>query len=361
MYKLYKYDKIEKGCEADDMQQTFKCYRCGAQNYVGQPVCWHCQSPFQYNCPNCKAPVEGTLANCPYCRSQLPWQTNRYMQSTSHQTQGEYYEPEEGTKRKPWLIGIITIVLIIFIGGGTAIIVSNSAQKPLTEAAQSQSPTTVPVAPTNKPPVISNIQLKEADKGGLIISWVTDTPASSQVQYGVYPNLSNSTQIQSDPTTGTNTGVIVHSVILTNLTPLTQYIYRVISTDKNGNQAVSADMMFQTATAAIGNTKGIPSPKAYKPVKCDVEFSVIDVDSISWSACTLIFKDSTTQKIEAGKLDMVELKTYYVYWVPDKDTLQATVSFSEAVGQDRGILAIVTPGYLAQPPQLKATIVEGDQ
>ena len=39
------------------MQQPFQCYRCGSQNYVGQPYCWNCRSQFQWNCPNCRATV----------------------------------------------------------------------------------------------------------------------------------------------------------------------------------------------------------------------------------------------------------------------------------------------------------------
>ena len=30
------------------MQQVFQCYRCGAQNYVGQPACWNCKTPFNW-------------------------------------------------------------------------------------------------------------------------------------------------------------------------------------------------------------------------------------------------------------------------------------------------------------------------
>lgn len=55
------------------MQQVFQCYRCGAQNYVGQPACWNCQSPFQWNCPNCKAQVQNAMASCPTCHVLLPW------------------------------------------------------------------------------------------------------------------------------------------------------------------------------------------------------------------------------------------------------------------------------------------------
>jgi len=76
------------------MQQTFQCYRCGSQNYMGQLYCWNCQSQFQYNCPNCKAPVEGTTVNCPYCRMPLPWQSIQH----THQYQGDYQTSETNTK-----------------------------------------------------------------------------------------------------------------------------------------------------------------------------------------------------------------------------------------------------------------------
>jgi len=53
------------------LQQAFPCFKCGAQNYIGQTNCWNCQSKFQYNCPNCRAIVEPTMLNCPYCNIQL--------------------------------------------------------------------------------------------------------------------------------------------------------------------------------------------------------------------------------------------------------------------------------------------------
>lgn len=62
------------------MQQTIQCSRCGAQNYVGQLACWNCGQQIQYNCPNCRALVNPTYANCPYCQFQLPWQSNRLPQ-----------------------------------------------------------------------------------------------------------------------------------------------------------------------------------------------------------------------------------------------------------------------------------------
>jgi hypothetical protein len=96
------------------------------------------------------------------------------------------------------------------------------------------------------PPVISMLQVKPGNNQGAIIYWVTDKPSSSQVQYGVWPNYTTYTPIQSDPTTGTNTGVMVHEVGLSGLLPNSTYQYRSISIDKSGNKAMSPDMQFQT-------------------------------------------------------------------------------------------------------------------
>ena len=67
------------------MQQTFQCYGCGAQNYVGQPYCWKCQAQFQYNCPYCNNPVLCGAPICGYCNGTLNWQSQQphYPQQSS--------------------------------------------------------------------------------------------------------------------------------------------------------------------------------------------------------------------------------------------------------------------------------------
>jgi hypothetical protein len=90
------------------------------------------------------------------------------------------------------------------------------------------------------------VQVKPGDNKGAIIYWVTDKPSSSQVQYGIWPNYTAYTPIQNDPTTGTNTGLLVHEVGLSTLLPNSTYQYRCISMDKSGNKAMSPDMQFQT-------------------------------------------------------------------------------------------------------------------
>jgi len=333
------------------MQQTFQCYRCGAQNYWGQPYCWNCQAQLQHNCPNCHALVEPTLVNCPYCHHQLSWQTNQISQHAYHQAQNSYQESGKGTGKKAWLIGVIATIVIIAIGIGIIYAINNTS-----EPAQTP-PESTPIITDLTEPQISMIRITASTGNNVVISWVTDEPSSSQVVYGPYPNANIQSQIQYDPTTGNSSGVLKHEVSL-NVQPLTSYIYHVISLDKYGNRAVSPNMNFDTASSNSPATTGIPSPKVYKPAKSNITFSAIDATHIQWSAGNIIFVDGTTQKIEAGSLTLTEPKEYWVYWVPDNKELQATTNFSEAVGQDRGALAIINPGYNMGE---KASIVTSDQ
>ncbi len=102
-------------------------------------------------------------------------------------------------------------------------------------------------------PVISMLRVSEGANQGAIISWVTDEPSSTQVEYGIWPYANTTTLIESDPRTGINAGTLTHSVGLTTLLPRTSYIYRAISYDKDGNKGVSPDMQFDTSVGTSGH------------------------------------------------------------------------------------------------------------
>jgi len=105
-------------------------------------------------------------------------------------------------------------------------------------------------------PVISVLKIREGANNGAIISWVTSEPSSTQVEYGIWPYANTTTLIESDPRTGTNSGVLVHEVGLSNLLPKTSYIYRAVSYDKDGNKGISPDMQFDTSVAGSGSQQG---------------------------------------------------------------------------------------------------------
>ncbi len=82
----------------------------------------------------------------------------------------------------------------------------------------------------------SNVGLDKQDKAQIIVSWKTDEPATTQVEYGkgVSGDYTNKT---SEDKTLTNE----HFVILSDLEPNQPYHLRVISKDKGGNESIGED------------------------------------------------------------------------------------------------------------------------
>ena len=75
------------------------------------------------------------------------------------------------------------------------------------------------------------------------VTWTTNEPATSQVDYGLTTSYGSTTTL--DPAL-----VTAHSVVLTGLAPNTTYNYRVRSIDAAGNERVSANSTFKTAVRA---------------------------------------------------------------------------------------------------------------
>ena len=86
---------------------------------------------------------------------------------------------------------------------------------------------------SNIPPVAGASQESTAQ---LIVSWNTDEPSSSQVEFGEGTGTSYSQKTQEDSNLTSN-----HLVIISNLTPSKVYHLRAVSRDKAGNAGNSID------------------------------------------------------------------------------------------------------------------------
>ncbi len=84
----------------------------------------------------------------------------------------------------------------------------------------------------NVPPIISAVTAKEITTTSAIITWTTNEPADSRVEYGLAAALGFTTPLDSKMVT-------THSVTITGLNPGTWYYYRVNSRDLAGNPAQS--------------------------------------------------------------------------------------------------------------------------
>jgi hypothetical protein len=93
-------------------------------------------------------------------------------------------------------------------------------------------------------PVISSVASKNITSTGAAISWSTNEPADTQVEYGPTTGYGTPTPLDASL-------VQSHSVIISGLSANTPYHYRVKSKDAAGNLAASGDLSFTTAPADI--------------------------------------------------------------------------------------------------------------
>jgi len=92
-------------------------------------------------------------------------------------------------------------------------------------------------------PLISAFSVTGITETAATVTWTTDEPSTSEVQYGVTDAYGSSS--------GPDTSLVTdHSITLSDLTPDTSYHCRVLSKDAWDNQAVSGDHTFTTATPA---------------------------------------------------------------------------------------------------------------
>lgn len=105
--------------------------------------------------------------------------------------------------------------------------------------------TTTATSGDTTPPVISAVASTSITASGATITWTTDEPADSQVEYGLTTAYGSLTTLNPALTTG-------HSQALTGLSANSLYHFRVRSRDAASNLAVSGDATFTTLTQPGG-------------------------------------------------------------------------------------------------------------
>ncbi|MBZ5538783.1 MAG: fibronectin type III domain-containing protein [Acidobacteriia bacterium] len=110
-----------------------------------------------------------------------------------------------------------------------------------TSALSTAASATTQAPPDTTPPVISAVTASSITSSDATVTWTTDEPADSQVDYGTTTAYGNSTTLDAARTTA-------HSQLLSGLVAGTTYHFRVKSLDAAGNLAVSADFIFSTTS-----------------------------------------------------------------------------------------------------------------
>lgn len=109
----------------------------------------------------------------------------------------------------------------------------------------------------NNPPNILSISANASTRSA-VITWATDKPTTSEVDYG--------TTIAYGGVLTDATYVTSHSMTITGLTPATSYHYQVAGTDQQSNTVTSVDSTFFTAAEPVNTTTSGGSQPVNPPV-----------------------------------------------------------------------------------------------
>ncbi|MDD5688205.1 MAG: carbohydrate-binding protein [Elusimicrobia bacterium] len=107
------------------------------------------------------------------------------------------------------------------------------------------------------PPVVSAVAPANISGSGVVLTWTTNEPANSKIEYGLTTSYGSATLVAD---TG---GVYSHSVTLNGLTENTVYHYRMVSVDMNGNTTTTGDYSFTTGATD-------PNPPVISNVRASV-------------------------------------------------------------------------------------------
>ncbi len=161
---------------------------------------------------------------------------------------------------------------------------------------------TINVSNDTTAPGLSNIQVNNISTSTAVVSWTTDEPSTSGVDYGLTTSYG---LVANDGSLVTN-----HQIALTNLSSAATYHFRVRSADATGNLAISLDNSFTTASnpsptppAAITNlSTAQPTKNSIKlnwtapgssgnsgtALSYDIRYSTSPITSANWSSATQV-------------------------------------------------------------------------
>src|SRR5215475_14697140 len=105
--------------------------------------------------------------------------------------------------------------------------------------------------------IITSIVSSSISSGGATISWSTNRPADSLVEYGLTTSYGNQVSLKTMVTT--------HQLTLSGLSPGKLYHYRVKSTDDTSNLSTSGDLTFTTPNSPTPTPTPTPTPPPPPP------------------------------------------------------------------------------------------------
>ncbi len=164
-----------------------------------------------------------------------------------------------------------------------------------------------------QPPAISGLAATGISHDRATVSWTTDEPSDSQVEYGLTAAYGSATELDTALVTE-------HAFQLTGLSPATVYHYRALSGDAAGNRAASGDNFFQTESVAdqtapvlsgvtvsgISDTSAVLSWSTDEPADSRVEYGLA-AELYNWTMEDTVLSLDHSMEL----LDLTPFTEYY--------------------------------------------------
>jgi len=176
------------------------------------------------------------------------------------------------------------------------------------------------VKPYAPPPIISEVKVFNITDSSATITWQTDRPATSHVEYGTTDAYDSTTPLNDELNTS-------HSVTLNGLKPSTTYYFKMKSQDASGNEATSEARTFITISSAaaaveIGVEAGKRAPDFTLPTLDSKELS------LSQFRGKTVMVNFWQESCSACRDEMPYLQAIYEKWPRDKLEILASASAS---------------------------------
>jgi parallel beta-helix repeat protein len=195
-------------------------------------------------------------------------------------------------------------------------------------------------------PVISAVTVASVTTNSAVVTWTTNEPADTQVEYGTTTAYGTSTTLNTAKVTQ-------HSVTLTNLASLTTYQFRVKSRDAASNLAVSGNQSLTTTTTAdttapvisavsassITTNSAVITWTTNEPADTQVEYGT----TTAYGTSTTLNTAKVTQ--HSVTLSNLSAGTTYQYRVKSKDAAS-----NLAVSTNRSLTTSTAPPPPPPPP-----------
>src|SRR5262245_23217057 len=186
--------------------------------------------------------------------------------------------------------------------------------------------------------IITSIASSNILDVGATITWSTNRPADSQVEYGVNTSYGNVVSLKTMDT--------VHRLNLFGLSPNTLYHFRVKSNDDASNLSTSGDLTFTTTISTTPTPT--PTPIPIIPVISSFTASPSSINSGQSSALSWSVTGATALRLDPGNVDVTGQTSKSV-------TLSSTTTYvltatNSAGAVTRSVTVTVTNG--TPPPPL---------